>query len=251
MVADPASECRQICTVDTRGAGTPGSPGNNSLVAALHMLEHFASSGDAGSPLDQRQSTVSRAGPEPFASWCLRLGMTIDAVEGWCKLCLQPSYMCCAFYFSVLCWQTVLGVMLAGKRPMTAWHVIFPHAALTSVWAVYLVRMWRMGPRSATTPLNKLLTIPHLSAMTFIGVSTCVGPDSWMPYCNRTLAVVMLAVLALFVNITGNCGAVPTLHPDEPHPSIHKPLLQSVLETGRIMDTLTDGFTIRLLVLQV
>lgn len=197
------------------------------------------------------QSSIQRARPELFTSCCLRLGMTSDAVEGWRKLCLQPSYMCCTFYFAVLCWHTVLGVMLAGKRPINAWHVIIPHTALISVWAVYLVRMWRMGPLSATTPLNKLLTIPHMSAMMFIGVSTCVGPSSWMPYRNRALAVVLLTILAFFVNVTGNCGAVPSLHPDEPHPNIRQPLLQSALETGRLMDTLTDGFTIRLLVLQV
>lgn len=177
--------------------------------------------------------------------------MTTEAIEGWSELCCQPFSMCFTLFLSVLSMQTVLAIMLAGKRPVTAWHVIVPHTTIIGVWSVLSVRMWRMGPQSAGTMLSGLLAIPHMMVVLFVGISTCTGPNSWMPYGDRSLGVVLLSFLAFFVNMTGNCGAVPTLHPEQPHPNLQKPLLQSLLETGRIMDTLTDTYTVRNLLLQV
>ena len=233
----------------------PGTEGVHcrSVVVTIHRGNAHGlpskDSGTVGGHQDRALSTENLN--QGFEAYWLRLGMTAEAIAGWRNLNAQPFAICSAYFSAALLMQVVSAYMLAGKTPITAWHAIGPHCTLAAVWVVYVLRMWRLGPRSAKTSLNGILTLPHILAAMFIGVSICVGPESWLPYRKRPLSVILLSLFVLACNTAGNCGAVPTLHPAVPHPSMQEPLIQASLDTVRVMDVLTEGFTIRMLLEQV
>eukprot|EP00892_Ulva_mutabilis_P009755 jgi/Ulvmu1/7151/UM034_0058.1 len=200
--------------------------------------------------LQQEHATENDSTSPSFDACCLRFGMGIHAAAGWRRLCAKPFQISSAYFCGALLFQAVSASMWAGAQSITSWHAIIPHSLLAVVWVVFVANMWRFGPVSTKTALNAVLTIPHMVSVLFIAMKICVGPDSWVPYGNRPLSVILLAFFALFVNTVGNCGAVPTVHPEEPHKSIQEPLIQASLDTVRIMDVLTDASTIRLLLRQ-
>lgn len=187
---------------------------------------------------------------EGFKSWCLWLGMTACAAEGWQRLCNQPSVACFSYFFGVLVFQSMSITLLLGKDLVTSWHGLAPHCCLAAVWIVYVPRMWLYGPRSAATRLNDILTLPHLISSSVIAILISVGPDDWVPYHHRPLSMIFLSVMLAFQNVAANSGSVPTLHPSQPHPTMLVPYWHAVTDALRVMDVFSEAFTIRVLLLQ-
>ena len=163
----------------------------------------------------------------------------------------HPFAMCLAHNVSTILGHTLMLVLLAGKQPITAWHVVIPHGVLILTAVIIAARMWCLGPDSAYSLLHGLTLLCALVALVFIGLSASIGPSSWVPFRNRPLSMALIAAATIFVTMASHSGSVPTLHPTVPHASIRVPLARAGLDTIRAMDTLTDASMIRLLWQQV
>lgn len=183
--------------------------------------------------------------------WC-QIGHTrTEALHGWSSIRSSPMTASATYFGSATMFHLFMLVLLAGSYPMPAWHAIAPHSALIVCGLTSSTRIWRMGPNCTKSPLSGVLLLLTSVALSFLGMSLGIGPDNWIPFHNRPLSLVLLAVGGFFVQVTGHCGGVPTLHPPEPYIRMWAPLTQALVETTLIMDTLTDAFMIRFLMQQV
>lgn len=185
-----------------------------------------------------------------FELWCMRLGMTVEAVSGWRKLCHQPVLMSLSCFSSMMLYQAGYAVVLIGRRVKPA-VVICPHAILAAAGVCFTARLWRMGPDAAKSPASSILILLITLSITFIFCSVSVGPKSWVPFQNVPLTTLIMTASVLFTITSSICGAVPTLHPKTPYASLARPLGTVVLHTIRSMDCFTDLQMIRLIRQQV
>jgi hypothetical protein len=73
-----------------------------------------------------------------------------------------------------------------------------------------------------------------------------------MPFDGSIIhLLVVLAVAVFFGIICNKAGMLFTEHPDSPRTSMMKPVLQSAVNTARLIDNFTDISTIRILIVQV
>jgi hypothetical protein len=73
-----------------------------------------------------------------------------------------------------------------------------------------------------------------------------------MPFNGNMIHLIIVLIVALFSGILSNkAGMLVSEHPDRPRTSMLQPVLQSAMNTARIIDNLTDLSTIRILFLQV
>jgi hypothetical protein len=111
------------------------------------------------------------------------------------------------------------------------------------------------GPES----VDEIEALPHCALHMLQGIEgqllaycSFAGPLENMPFNGNIIHVLAVyAVIFSSGNIANKAGMLFSEHPACPRTSMLKPMLQSVINTLRMIDNLTDISTIRIISLQV
>lgn len=179
--------------------------------------------------------------------WCLRLGMTSSAWDGWCKLHTNPLVAMCYFFGFVVLTNAVscvLAVGIQGNSFVEKSTIISTGFHLVMVKAIFFL-FWRWGPGVSCQRLYlPLIFSCALSAMPLMLLGN-LGPEALVPWGNRLHFLIGNCVWLLCGLQGFAAGIVPGEHPAEPRSSIMYPVARAFVQAILWTDFWSDASLIR------
>lgn len=177
-------------------------------------------------------------------AWCLRCGMKASSWDGWAKMHVNPFIAMHLYFLPMLCEVFVLRFYVLTSLPMhssTLFYVMtLPYALHMIVGPAMCYAMFRVGPQVVFHRVYLLaLLFVVLLSLPVAGVAY-VGPLHIVPWNDRFHFLIVNSGSYLCVHLGAAAGGISGEHPSEPRTSIIQPIFRAVIQTIRLIDSLTD-----------
>lgn len=175
-------------------------------------------------------------------AWCLRLGMSSSAWDGWAEQHVNPFVAIRYFFGSAALSRAAAAYICTGVRGHDHMYyvvmvpLVFYVVVLTGADCCY----WRWGPEIVHHKLYQTLMALASLCMLPTGYVGFWGPDATVPWNSRFYFICVDAVFTFFVLQAASAGGVPGEHPTEPRTSIMGPCTRSALQALMVLDAASD-----------
>lgn len=225
------------------------------LVAALDIQQqqqhHNISSGGHRARVSMNHNTLEVAETELDPPqdhsvgriWCLRLGMTADAWDGWGIMHVNPAVAMSYFFIAeagcyAMCFYQLSGIPWNGSLLSL---VMFVSYSVYTVLSIALdCTIWRYGPKAVDHKFfPPIIMIASMSAMPYIFLAY-LGPVHSIPFNNRLHITIVNAVgsgLCVHGLLAGKSAGD---RPPKPRTHLFGAFIRATLMTLQFIDALTD-----------
>lgn len=175
--------------------------------------------------------------------WCLLLGMTTAAWDGWGRIHVKPHVAACYYFSSAAGILSATAWQLTGMTDFRALYLYvctLPILGSTVIVALITLTFWRHGPHVVDSKLGiaagALAGLFHLPT-TLLGY---LGPIDAVPFHNRFHYVCCGATLNFFASHSMAAGGSKGEHPVQPRTSNVWPFLRASMRALQLIDAYTD-----------
>lgn len=166
--------------------------------------------------------------PDWFKRWCLRLGMSPEAPDAWCKIHVQPHITCCICLLANIAAASLASVYIFAARPYR-----WLHHGLAVLWVsfhtVAVFMSWRYGPLPSG-PKQKLLICVcgvFVGAYNLMAVLMMFGPEEHTIFQSRLALAVFDTLFIWLTAVAAFFGLWPPDFPKSPYRYDCLPMLSS------------------------
>lgn len=240
-----------VCTIDEREAGQRDV---TELTLQLSCVAHgqfelYADVSDCVSVGLGNGTAVSA--PEWFKRLSRWMWMAPEASDGWATIHVKPHIACFLLITSrIFCVVVWTGIFVGGFSELR-WFRLVPVVGFVLAFLINTGMFWRLGPQWAATPVHTLLRVTAIVFLAFLSIPAFVGPESMTPFGSRSTWI-LTGAFGLWLMVVGaQLGAAKQNLFPEPLKSLGPPLMNSVWNSIRIVDPMTDMSLIRIVLNQV
>lgn len=181
----------------------------------------------------------------------MRLGMAPGAPDGWAAIHVKPQIPCFILLSSrFVCVGVMTGIFIGGFSEVR-WFRIIPSLGFALSFLFNTGMFWRLGPVWAPTRIHNTFRAIAVVFLALIAIPSFVGPASMTPFGSRTYTI-LVGSFGLWLMILGTqLGAAKQNLFPEPLKTLGPPLVNSVWNTVRVLDPVTDMSLINIVLNQV
>lgn len=187
---------------------------------------------------EQSQNAVHQA-----PRWCLWLGMTAAAWDGWGKMHVKPHVAACYYFSAVAATLTTASVQLTDMtdfRPLYLGVCTFPFVGFMVTNVLNNVVFWRHGPVLAHHKLYTAVLLLGVCLLLPSGLLGYVGPIEAVPFHNRFYFICIAIAGTVCASHILAAGGSKAEHPLQPRTSILQPFVRGTIHAAQLMDAVTD-----------
>eukprot|EP00892_Ulva_mutabilis_P010901 jgi/Ulvmu1/8183/UM040_0080.1 len=184
--------------------------------------------------------------PEWFRGLSRRLFMAPGAPDGWAAIHTKPHVACSLLLSSrFVCVGLWAGIYLGGFS-QTIWYRLVPLLLFVTAFHFNTIMFWRIGPAWAATRIHSICRVFAIVCLALITVPSFVSSQSLTPFDERSYFIISGSVALWLMVLGAQLGASKYNQFPEPLKSLHLPLINSIWNTIRILDPVTDMSLVRI-----